>query len=145
MSSSGRKFANLTVDKSACRTERALNTLECSPESLTVWISQGWKNPVAWSPFATKKYFWRPDHRLRWSIWRLSFRPRVQFGDPSFALSSLCEQTVLYGDRKTNDRFPKTKFKISKTFLVIRVALTWHTLTRPPVPPSPPPPPLRIR
>ena len=36
--SSGRKFANLTVDKSACRTERALNTLECSPESLTMWI-----------------------------------------------------------------------------------------------------------
>ena len=39
VSSSGRKFANLTVDKSACRTERALNTLpECSPESLAMWI-----------------------------------------------------------------------------------------------------------
>ena len=86
-----------------------------------------------------KKYFWRPDHRPRWSIWRLSFRPRVQFCDPSFALGSMCKQTVLYGDRKTNDRFPKTKFKISKTFLVIRVTLTWHTLTRPSAP-SPPPP-----
>ena len=52
----------------------------------------------------------------------------------------MCEQTVLYGDRKTNDRFPKTKFKISKTFLVIRIALTWHTLTRPPPHPPPPPP-----
>ena len=34
--SSGRKFANLTVDKSACRTERALNTLECSPDP---WVT----------------------------------------------------------------------------------------------------------
>ena len=58
-------------------------------------LRQGWKNPVAESPFATKKYFWRPDHRPRWSIWRLTFRPRVQFGDPSFALCSMCEQTVL--------------------------------------------------
>ena len=49
------------------------------------------------------------------------------------------EQTALYGDRKTNDRFPKTKFKISKTFLVIRVTFTWHTLTRSPAL-SPPPP-----
>ena len=104
-----------------------------------VVYTQGWKNPVAWSPFATKKYFWRPDHRPRWSIWRLTFRPRVQFGDPSFALGSMYEQTVLYGDRKTNDRFPKTKFKISKTFLVIRVTLTWHTHT--PARPIP----LRIR
>ena len=38
VSSSGKKFANLTVDKSACRAERALNTFECRPESLTMWI-----------------------------------------------------------------------------------------------------------
>ena len=32
-----------------------------------------------------------------------------------------------YWRPEKNDRFPKTKFKILKTFLVIRVTLTWHT------------------
>ena len=106
----------------------------CVDSPVILW--QGWKNPVAWSPFATKKHFWRPDHRPRWSIWRLTFRPRVQFGDPSFALGSMCEQTVLHGDRKTNDRFPKTKFKISKRFLLSRNVNLAHSHTPAPPPPS---------
>ena len=51
-----------------------------------------------------------------------------------------CANKRYSGDRKTNDRFPKTKFKISKTFLVIRVTFNLahsHTPARP-IPPPPP-------
>ena len=70
--------------------------------------------------FSTKGPVWRPQFCARFHV-----RTNGTVGRP-----------------ETNDRFPKTKFKISKTFLVIQITLTWvkwHTLTRPPAP-SPPPP-----
>ena len=46
--------------------------------------------------------------------------------------------------RPENERqVSENEIKISKTFLVIRVTLPWHTLTRPPAPS--PPPPIRVR
>ena len=77
-----------------------------------------------------------------------------QFGDQLFDQGSSLATPVLRsvpcankrycmatGKRTTADRFPKTKFKISETFLGIRVTLILHTLARTPAPLPPPPPP----
>ena len=69
---------------------------------------------------------------------RLTFRPRVQCGDPSFALGCMCEQTVLCGDRKTNDRFPN---EIQNFENLSRYSRNVNLAHSHPLPP----PPLRIR